>query len=446
MVGPIGSGKSSACVLELLRRSVEQKPGPDGVRRSRWAVVRNTYGQLRDTTRKTFEQWIPAELGRWHERDFMFELKFNDVHSEILFRALDRPGDVRKLLSLELTGAYINEVRELPKAILDGLQMRCKRFPSKIQGGFTWSGIWGDSNPWHARHWADLLFRQKLPSHRLFRQPGGRAPNAENLENLDPRYYLDLVAGKDSEWIKMYIDGEDAASVVGSIWGDAVDALEKSGGIKEFDHPRDDIFTSWDLGRSDSTSIWFWRVAGPGMVEVIDHYENHLKPLSHYFEIVDQRGYKYIKHWLPHDAAAKTLASELSVEDQCREHWPNKVQIGPSLSVQDGIHAARWLLEKHVRFHARCATNGSEDESSGVDSLKAYRRAWDDRLQTYSSEPVHDWASHTADAFRYMAVVTKVTELITRKPQAKVAPVVKPLAQAFQLDDFDAQEKGDDRI
>src|SRR5687768_16241780 len=106
LVGPVGSGKSSGCTIELIRRASQQTPGPDGVRRTRWAIIRNTYPQLRDTTRKTFEQWIPADTGQWHEQEFTFEVdrKLADgtrMHCEVLFRALYRPEDVKKLLSLE---------------------------------------------------------------------------------------------------------------------------------------------------------------------------------------------------------------------------------------------------------------------------------------------------------------------------------------------------------
>ena len=114
----------------------------------------SVFSQLRDTTRKTFEQWVPAELGTWHEQSFTWSGRWSDgehiIECEVLFRALDRPQDVKKLLSLELTGAYINEVREIPKHVLDVLQTRVGRFPSRAQGGATWFGIWADTNPWHA--------------------------------------------------------------------------------------------------------------------------------------------------------------------------------------------------------------------------------------------------------------------------------------------------------
>ena len=415
-IGPVGSGKSSACVVEILSRAMRQRAGPDAVRRTRWAVVRNSYRELKDTTRRTFEQWAPAGVGSWREADFTYRLQApladgTRVDCEVLFRALDRPEDVKKLLSLEVTGCYFNEVREIPKAIFDMMKTRVGRYPSKREGGPSWVGIWGDSNPWHTQHWAYSLFKKEIPGHEIYRQPSGRAKEAENLENLPAGYYDRLIEGQDSEWVKVYVDGEDASTVVGSIWGEAISAL---GDPDPFDHGNGDVFTSWDLGRSDSTSIWFWKLDGRDRVRVIDHYENHLKPLSHYFELLATKPYAYRTHWLPHDARARTLASEMSVEDQFRRRYPGQVQIGPGLTLSDGIQAARWLLEKRVRFHARC--------KAGIAALAAYRREWDEEARSYSSQPVHDWSSHTADAFRYLAVVVKVTGLIAAEPEPKPTP------------------------
>jgi hypothetical protein len=435
VMGPVGSGKSSASVLELLRRAKEQAPGPDGIRRTRFAVIRNTYGQLRDTTRKTFEAWIPPQLGTWNEQQFAFRMRFGDVESEVLFRALDRPEDVGKLLSLDLTGAYVNEAREISKHVFEVLQSRLGRYPSKLQGGPTWFGLWMDTNPWHTGHWAAKLFRQRPDGHELYRQPGGRASDAENTENLPPGYYERMCAGKPSDWIRVYVDGLEASSDLGSVFGDCIDALEQRGGLVDFEHPPDGVFTSWDLGFTDSTAVWFWRLSDGG-VDFVDHYEAHGKPLSHYFEVLERKaeqlGYRYARHWLPHDAAARTLASELSIQDQFHAKLgAGNVSIGPPLSLLDGIQAGRWLLEQpHTRFHAKKC-------EAGVEALREYRYEWDEAERVFSRRPLHNFASHTADAFRYAAVVVKVTELLVRKPKPKPAgPLARPLSHAFTLDEL----------
>lgn len=443
IIGPVGSGKSSACVLEILLRAARQAPGPDGIRRTRFVVIRNTYSQLRDTARKTFEEWIPHECGKWNEQAFTFRIKRGDIDCEVLFRALNRPGDIKKLLSLELTGAWINEAREIPKEVLDILENRVGRYPAKLQGGASWFGIWMDTNPWHTGHWGSKLMAKNLPGYAFFRQPGGRGPRAENVENLPAGYYARLATGKDSEYIKVYIDGEDASGAVGSVFGAWVTDLQKAGGICTFEHPKDGVFTSWDLGRSDSTAIWFWRLNKFGVPDVVDHYEATGEGLAHFFEVVDRKGYTYEQHWLPHDARAKTLATEQSVLEQCVAHWGvAKVAITPNLAIHDGISAARWMLEQPMRIHSRCQVP-AQLECSGVDALQEYRFEWDEKAQCFSTNPLHNWASHSGDAFRYIGVVVKNSELMTRRPQtAAPGPALVPVDRSFTLDQmFEDRER-----
>ncbi len=106
--GPIGSGKSTACVAEILKRAHEQAPGPDGRRKTRWGIIRNTYGELRTTTVRTWHMWFPETLGRFSlDAPPTHRLVTSELDLEIIFLALDRPEDVRKLLSLELTCARV---------------------------------------------------------------------------------------------------------------------------------------------------------------------------------------------------------------------------------------------------------------------------------------------------------------------------------------------------
>lgn len=455
VVGPVGSGKSSACIVEMLRRAVSQAPGPDGVRRTRWAVIRNTYGQLRDTTRKTFEQWVPASWGQWHEQQFAWRIedkKLPDgstLDCEVLFRALDRPEDVKKLLSLELTGAYINEAREVPRHVLDVLTSRVGRYPSKAQGGPSWFGVWLDTNPWHIGHWGYRLFSHDRPEgHALFEQPGGRDELAENLDNLPPGYYQRICFGKDAEWIAEYVDSKYPDSDKGSIYGHLLAALKARGGLDAFDHPTDGVFTSWDLGISDSTAIWFWRI-GKG-VDVIDHYEAHGEALSHFFAVVDAKPYQYVKHWLPHDARARTLATGTSILDQfLAKYGSEKAAIGPSLSLMDGIQAARWLLEQpETRFHPRCSLMTGPSDIDGLEALRSYRYEYDEATKAYSRKPAHDWSSHTSDAFRYVATVAKVTEGLLRKDAKPGILPVQPVAMTLDalFEDNESRRKTRSRI
>jgi hypothetical protein len=210
IMGPLGSGKSTACVAEILRRAQRQEPGPDGIRRSRWAVIRNSYPELRSTTLRTWTDWCPPEYGKLnYDSPIRHHIKADGLDLEVLFMALDRAEDARKLLSLELTGAWINEAREVPKEVLDALTGRVGRYPSRREGGATWSGILLDTNPPDTESAFYKTFEIDKPEgYELFRQPGGDTPDAENLPNLPTDYYLRLAAGKDEDWLRVYLKAQ----------------------------------------------------------------------------------------------------------------------------------------------------------------------------------------------------------------------------------------------
>jgi hypothetical protein len=213
LMGPFGSGKSSGCVVEIVQWAARQH-AVEGVRRSRFAIVRNTYKQLADTSIKTWLEWLPdGVFGRYLKTDhtYLLQMPLDDgtaVEAEILFRALDRPEHVSNLLSLELTGAWVNEAREVPYAIIEALQGRVDRYPKRDKGGAVDPGILLDSNPPDTDSWWYELFEEKRPKNaEIFKQPSGRSPRAENRRHLSPTYYENLAEGKDSDFVKVYVDG-----------------------------------------------------------------------------------------------------------------------------------------------------------------------------------------------------------------------------------------------
>ena len=213
LMGPFGSAKSSGCLMEIIRRSLLQEPGQDGIRKSRWAIVRNTYGQLKDTTIKTVVDWLPPHkgFGTLKGLDKRPEYIINGIEGvelELLFRALDKPEHVSNLLSLELTGAWLNEGRDIPFAIFDAIQGRVGRYPSKRDGGASWFGVITDTNPPDTDSWWYTYFEERKPENaKLFKQPSGLSPEGENISNLPPNYYRNLALGKDQEFVTVYVHG-----------------------------------------------------------------------------------------------------------------------------------------------------------------------------------------------------------------------------------------------
>ncbi len=226
IMGPYGSGKSTWAITEIVKRACAIPIWYSGRRRSRWGIVRNTSGELSTTTLATWLAWF-EDLGDIHKRQkpiMTYEHTFNDgngiVELELLFIALDRPEDVRKIKSLELTGCYINELSEVPKAALAHMKGRVNRYPSKaFCKEKYWSGIIADTNPPEDDHWIYKDFEeQSFEHHKLFKQPPGliknddnkwiRNPNADNAAHLPDNYYEMLAEGQSQDFIKVFCLGE----------------------------------------------------------------------------------------------------------------------------------------------------------------------------------------------------------------------------------------------
>jgi len=214
--GPVGSGKSTACVMEVFTRIREQQPDQNGIRKSRVAIIRNSYPILKETTVRTWLDWIPeAHFGPVKYSSpisHTINYKLPDgttVDADILFLSLDLESDQKKLLSLEITFAWINEAKEIRKDHFDLVQTRVGRFPAIRNGGPTWSGVILDSNPPPITHWLHKVFVQQLPhSWKFFKQPSGTSEDAENIENLQAGYYKRISEGKTDDWIRVYVEGE----------------------------------------------------------------------------------------------------------------------------------------------------------------------------------------------------------------------------------------------
>ena len=209
--GPVGSGKTTGNLFKILYHAARQAPSPQtNLRHTRWVIVRNTLQQLKDTTMKSFFSWfVPNRAGEWRASDNQFTFRFGDIHAEVLFRPLDTPDDVGRVLSLEVTGAVLDEFVEIPKEIVESLSGRCGRFPPAKDGGATWFGMWGASNPGNEDDWwYDWLFDAPPANMAVFTQPGGLTPQAENLENLPGgrAYYTNLVEGKSQRWVNQFVN------------------------------------------------------------------------------------------------------------------------------------------------------------------------------------------------------------------------------------------------
>lgn len=281
ILGPLGSGKSVGCCAKIMRKACDQKPDRDNIRRTRWLAVRNTYVELRATTIKTWLEVFPeANCGpiryshpiTHHIKIPAHGRKQPGLDCEVIFMALDKPQDIKKLKSLDLTGAWVNEACEVPIDIIDMLTGRVGRFPSAVDIPATWAGIMLDTNATDDQNWyfkasesdetppldldPELFGGLDIDlAWRFFRQPpavleleedGNRYrvkeagypgaevppnhvipsagkfwcmnPKAENIANLRPGYYIQQISKKRLEWIQRFLQAKYVYFVEGKPW------------------------------------------------------------------------------------------------------------------------------------------------------------------------------------------------------------------------------------
>lgn len=208
------------------------------------------------------------------------------------------------------------------------------------------------------------------------------------------------------------------ANVPGAVFGKELQEAQETGRISSVPYdPTARVDTWWDLGIGDSTAIWFTQSVGRA-VHVIDFYENRGEGLPHYAKVLADKDYFYGTHNAPHDIEVRELGSGKSRREVSWDLGIN-FRVVPKLPVEDGLHAAQMLIP-------RCWFD-QESCKPGLESLRHYHRAYNERLRSFRNTPVHDWSSHAADAFRYLAVGLKQNTQFERPPQALADNGYNPL-------------------
>ena len=297
IMGPLGSGKTQGSCYKILKKMMNQKPNRDGVRRSRWIAVRNTYSELNSTTIKDWLELFrplgefkqPSNAPPCHYLDFEIQQEIDgnivttNIQSELIFLALDRPGDERKLRGTQVTGFWFNEAKEIPYRIFSMALGRVGRYPPRKQEGCTWAGIIGDYNAPDEGEWLFNLaedpslrdafttddgaeikfsFHKQPPAAFITEElrPNGQHvwkvnPNAENINNL-PKGYYDLQTKPNlDDWIKVNIGNQYGFVADGKPvhpqYNDNVHCLDKH----QAPDPSLSIMVGYDFGRTPAAAL-----------------------------------------------------------------------------------------------------------------------------------------------------------------------------------------------
>ena len=217
------------------------------------------------------------------------------------------------------------------------------------------------------------------------------------------------------------------AAILGAYFGKEMREAQDQGRICHVPHdPNLPVFTAWDLGYRDDTAMWFYQL-GRGEIRVIDFYSVSGEDIHDIAAVVTGKPYKYARHYLPHDARAKSLQTGKSIVEQLAAHLDiAKLAVVPDIGVQSGIQAVRLILPQ-VWFDA-------EGCREGIEALRQYQREFDEDKKAYRQSPRHDWTSHPSDAFRMLAV--SYAEQADKTPTLEPKPLIVGPGNTVTLNDM----------
>ena len=369
------AGKTVARINQLIRAAAScDKPSP------RFGYLAPYFVQAKDIAWNYLKQYaapILAVGGKINES----ELSVTFAHNEAVIR-LYGADNAERLRGLYFDGIVADEAQDIKPTVLTSIIMPAL---ADRKGWLDLSGT--------PKGWGNLL--------------GKTFQTAQN----DPSWYVQVLKASqtglidadelrqlrqsmpENEYLQEFECSFDAA-ITGSYYAKEIQTADEEGRIGNVPYdPMLRVQTFWDLGISDSMSIWFVQAVGRE-VRVIDYYEAAGFGLDHYAKVLTEKPYTYERHWAPHDIQVRELGSGKSRLEAAMS-LGIQFDIVPQIGVKDGIDALRMLIPRMWIDARKCAL--------GLDALKQYREKIDEK-RGISFGPLHDWTSHASDAARYMAV------------------------------------------
>lgn len=456
VIGPFGSGKSTMCVQTIMKEACLMPYWFNGRRKSRWAIVRNTSGELQSTTLQTWLAWF-AELGSCQRRQkplLTYEIHFNDGHGivelDLIFIALDRPDDVRKIKSLELTGVYLNEMSELPQAVLSHFKGRVNgRYPSKTFCPEPyWSGIICDTNPPPDNHWIYEDFETKdIPEYKIFHQPPGllkndddewiRNPDADNAQYLSLEYYTRLAAGQTKEFVKVYCLGKYGTVAFGKVvypeFNSDLHAVNEIEAIQGTD-----IHLGWDGGLTPACVVI--QMSPRGQIRFLKEYIGEDIGLRTFAESVVIPGlvsdFPYCKVGLsvfdPAGAARDSILEEMScISELCS--LGIKTHAARTNNIDPRIASVRFFLNRLIDGKAAFAISkkGCPVLYNAFARDYIYKQVAVAGEIRYRDKPDKNFASHVSDGAQYICLEFAADSAAKDIKEDSVLDVFNPVLNIF---------------
>lgn len=369
------AGKTVACINDLIKRAIV-----DGKENGRYAYIAPFYSQAKTIAWDYLLRFSEPIRTNANASELWVEL-INGARIRLF--GGDNPDALR---GLYLDGVILDEYADMRHRVWGEI---IRPLLADRQGWAVFIGTPKGHNAfydvWRTAQASDSWYASSI--------------RASESGLLPPEELRDARQGMTEDQYEQEFECSFEAAILGAYYGKELKTLEDSGRVADVPYdPAMPVYTAWDLGYHDDTAIWFYQVTN-SEIHCIDYYSGSGLSVEDYAKAVIQRGYRYARHWLPHDARAKTLASGgRSIIEQLIPllGGVSKLAIVPSLSVQDGIQAARLMLPR-VWFDR-------ENTYDAFELLKQYQREWDEDKKTFRDKPRHDFTSHCADAFRMLAL------------------------------------------
>lgn len=388
--GGRGGAKSHFFAEQLIIRCVS--------RETRAVCVREVQNSIRDSVRQLLIDKI-NKFRLAHDFELLErEIRCKSTGSLIIFRGMQEynADNIKSLEGYDI--AWVEEAQNLSGRSLKMLRPTIRKDGSELW--FSW-------NPRHKFDPVDELFRTNAKDPDFICIAVGWRDNPwfpESLRKDMERDYANDPVNAEHVW-----GGGYEVIAQGAYYAKEMSAAKAGNRITRVPYdPKLKVATAWDLGVDDATAIWFVQQLALE-VRIIDYYEHSGVGLDHYAKVLSEKPYAYSDHLLPHDAKVKELGTGKSRVETLISLGIRPTVV-PVQSVEDGINAARLLLPRCWFDEIQC--------EKGIDALRLYRREYDEELRTFRAKPLHDWTSHAADAFRYLALGLK-------PPQAKPKPLPK---------------------
>lgn len=365
------AGKTLACIADLLTCALATSKT-----NARYAYIAPYHAQAKAVAWDYLKRLATEVAAKVNESELQIEL-ING--SRVRLYGADNPDSLR---GLYFDGVVLDEFGDMRPNVWGEI---IRPLLTDRKGWAVFIGTPKGKNHFHAIHetaesrpdWLSLSLR------------------ASETGLIDKRELLDASRQMTPEQYAQEFECQFDVPALGAIYAPELAAARKDGRIGRVPYDGSAlVHTAWDLGIGDATAIWFYQQV-QNEIHLIDYAEDNGKPITHYLGLLSQRPYVYGKHYVPHDAGGRELGTGKSIAEMMRAQGFEPT-IGKRENVEIGINAARVLFPRVWIDETKCA--------EGLDALMNYRRDFNDRLGEFKAQPVHDWASHGADAFRYLAM------------------------------------------